>query len=576
MLRDLWSFIRPYAKRFWIGTFLRATNDIVRLFLPLIFGKIITFVAAYKPGTDPFPLFQLMAVSVAIGIYHHVMRDVAKVFIYPVAEKASIDARLKTISHMHMLDTAWHEKENSGNKMKRVDKGGESVNAIIRVYVDLLIESFINVIFITIVFSMLHWKLNTVFIFFFITYYFLSSFLTKKAAKQSHVVNVKWEEFTGLGFEMMSNIATLKSLGIGKNLLRFLNAVSKKLFEEIKLRVRYYRTRQIILNIYQELFRLAMVFFTVWEVANGRFEVGVIATVLLYFEKIESSAREFSDAYHEFMISKIGLMRVKEILDEKPLAETSGSIAFNSGWRTLSLKGVSFAYSKKNVLDNLSFSIKRGEKVGIVGISGTGKSTLFKLLLKLYDNYEGAILFDGISLHDIRRETFLPEVAVVPQETELFNISLKDNITIARAAHIAPNKEEKLFETSLKTAHVEDFLHKLPDGVDTLIGEKGVKLSGGERQRVGLARAVFKKPGILLLDEATSHLDSESEEKIQDALEEFFKGITAIVIAHRLSTLKKMDRILVIQKGAVAEEGSFDLLLRRKGEFWKLWQKQKF
>jgi ATP-binding cassette subfamily B protein len=221
----------------------------------------------------------------------------------------------------------------------------------------------------------------------------------------------------------------------------------------------------------------------------------------------------------------------------------------------------------------VSFDISRGEKVGIVGISGAGKSTLYKLLLKEHENYEGGILFDDIPLRNIKRSSYFKHSAVVLQDTEVFNFKLKDNISLS---NVDESENEALLRRAVKIAHVTDFMNKLPDGLDTYIGEKGVKLSGGEKQRVGIARAIFKQPDVLFLDEATSHLDMESEEKIRDSLHSFFQQVTAVVIAHRLSTIKEMDRIIVIEKGEIVESGSFDKLIEKKGRFCELWDKQKF
>jgi ABC-type multidrug transport system fused ATPase/permease subunit len=315
------------------------------------------------------------------------------------------------------------------------------------------------------------------------------------------------------------------------------------------------------------------VLFTTLNVLNGNFKVGVIALVLLYFNKIEEASSELAETAHEFILAKISLMRMEEILQEMPAVELSGSQQFNSQWKKLVLKNVHFRYQGREVLKDISLTITRGEKIGIVGISGAGKSTLFKLLLKLYDNYEGTICYDDLALRDIKRNSYLNYITVVPQETELFNLSLKDNIAITGKEETI---DEKRLNRAVSISHVKDFLNKLDNGLDTMIGEKGVRLSGGERQRVGIARALYRKPDILLLDEATSHLDSISERTIQDALHEFLKDVTAIIIAHRLSTLKEVDKILVIKQGRVNEQGTFDELLEKQGEFWKLWQKQKF
>jgi ABC-type multidrug transport system fused ATPase/permease subunit len=206
-------------------------------------------------------------------------------------------------------------------------------------------------------------------------------------------------------------------------------------------------------------------------------------------------------------------------------------------------------------------------------LSGAGKSTLLKLLLKEHENYEGDIVIDEVSLRKITKSSYFEHVAVVLQDTEVFNFTLRDNITISNSERA---QDETQLQRSLDIAHVSDFIDTLPDGYDTIIGEKGVKLSGGERQRVGIARAVFKDPQLLLLDEATSHLDLESEEKIKDSLHLFFQDVTAVVIAHRLSTIREMDRIFVLEGGNILEQGSFEELHEKRGRFRELWDKQKF
>ena len=192
--------------------------------------------------------------------------------------------------------------------------------------------------------------------------------------------------------------------------------------------------------------------------------------------------------------------------------------------------------------------------------------------MKERENYEGEILIDNVPLKSISKSDYFRHTAVVMQDTEVFNFPLRSNVTISNYER---ENDEKLLDKALSVAHVLEFAEKLPQGIDTLIGEKGVKLSGGEKQRVGVARAIFKDPELLLLDEATSHLDVESEEKIQDSLHKFFKSVTAIVIAHRLTTIKEMDKILVIEGGKVIEQGTFTKLHRAKGRFHELWEKQR-
>jgi ABC-type multidrug transport system fused ATPase/permease subunit len=280
-----------------------------------------------------------------------------------------------------------------------------------------------------------------------------------------------------------------------------------------------------------------------------------------------------SRAAQDFVTARFSIARMKAILNEPiTIDDEKGKVLFSPQWKKITFEDVSFAYGDNRVLNKISFEVRRGEKVGIVGLSGAGKSTLFKLLLKEREEFDGKILFDDISLKKIRKNDYFKQVSVVLQDTEVFNFSLQDNITITNTKQKA---NKKLLQQALRTAHVDDFLHKLPQGLETVIGEKGIKLSGGERQRLGIARAVFKQPQMLLLDEATSHLDLESEENIQDSLHKFFDQVTAIVIAHRLTTIKEMDRILVIENGALMESGSFEQLYAQKGRFYELWEKQR-
>jgi ABC-type multidrug transport system fused ATPase/permease subunit len=572
LLKDLVSLMWPQRSRFLAGTFTRFTSDLVWLFPPWALSEIINIASLHQPG-DSLKYFWTLMISVwIVAFYHFITHDFAKYLIYPLAESMRLKVFEKGIKHMFMLDNDWHEKENSGNKIQRINKAGESTNELMRLYVDMLIESTVNIVGMTIVLFSVSRGISVYMVVFFVSFYLMNRLMIRKPSRETYLTNIEWEKFDGVVFESVNNIATIKALGVRKSIMAWLRKSSSGLNKQIKKRIFWYRTRSGVLNLYQELFLQGILFFVIWQVFKGNMELGVIALVLLYFRKISSSAQEFAEVSYRFELGRVSIMRYKEIMNAKPTAEVSGTKTFPNKWKRLSLTDLNFKFDGRKVLKGLNLEIKRGEKIGIVGISGTGKSTLFKLLLKLYDRYEGSIQFDGVELKDIKRDSYVKHFSYVPQETELFNLSLKQNVTLA----VNGRYDKKRFERALKVAHVKDFVNKLPDGVDSLIGEKGVKLSGGERQRVGIARAIYNQPELLFLDEATSHLDADSESKIQGALHDFFKGVTAVVIAHRLSTLKEMDRIVVMDKGRVIEEGSFASLIQQKGVFHKLWEKQKF
>ncbi len=277
------------------------------------------------------------------------------------------------------------------------------------------------------------------------------------------------------------------------------------------------------------------------------------------YRNIESALTEGAQ-YTELMLEEA---YVKDVPNPKPFKVTAGNIDFDS---------IDFRYrdsSTKNIFNSFNLHIHGGEKVALVGHSGSGKTTITKLLLRFVDVTKGAIHIDGQNIAEVKQHDLRQEIAYVPQEPIMFHRSLLDNIRYGRLD--ATEAEVKL---AAKKANAAEFIEQLPEGYDTLVGERGIKLSGGQRQRIAIARAILRDAPILILDEATSALDSESEALIQDALWKLMEGRTAIVIAHRLSTIQKMDRILVLDKGVIVEQGSHRELLSKKGVYAKLWAHQ--
>lgn len=573
LVRDLWSYLRPYKPRFFLASLCRFVGDVGWLYVPYGLAALVTFFTTYTPGISFTPVYITFSLILLASFLRYGGLHIAKVVGYRLAERIKLDAELRGIQHLFRLDISWHEKENTGNKFKRLERGAEGLARMLRIWINNFIEIGVNFVGIIVILLSFDMGIGVAVVFFLVTFYFISRTYRVLGVAVSDVVSAKEEHVSGLLFESINNIRSVKVMSMAGALWEKLDSAIADLFKTVMRRVYYFQTGNTLRHLWGQLFRVGSAAFIVYGIVQGRYEVGFLVLFWNYFSTIWTSIAEFADVADDFAVAKQAIGRMQSIISTPIVIDREeGKRRFPIEWKTISVKNLSFSYSDRRVLEDVSFDIQRGERVGIVGLSGAGKSTLFKLLLKEHETYSGEISFDGVPLQNISRQDYFNHLAVVLQDTELFNMTLRENITITNM------KEEKngvLLGRSLEVAHVKDFMEKMPQGVDSLVGEKGIKLSGGEKQRVGIARAVFKDPQILLLDEATSHLDIESEEKIRESLHEFFQSVTAIVIAHRLTTIKEMDKIIVLEDGKIVETGSFNDLYKKKGRFYELWEKQK-
>lgn len=570
-LSDIFLYLRPYRGRFLIATLLRLSGDLALLFPIYAFARMVDMLS-HQSGASMQTITGLLALWWLATVWRFAANSVAKYINNLVAESGAVDLGMDLTSHLIKLDISWHEKENAGNKLKRIHKAMSGFNEAVRIWTANIIEIAVSFTGALIIIVHADPYLGAALLFFILTYTPLSQRLLKKAAESGKAVNVEEEAAAGLFFEILNNIRSVKLMSIAPHLMNKLRERFERVLYLIRIRIFRYQTRGFILSAYAEIFRIAILGVIIWGVLKGEFMLGFLVLFDGYFNSIRSSAEQISGVTENIVNAKNYLMRGMAIRNEPIIIDTDeNKVPFPKNWRTMRVENVSFRYGQNQVLHNLSFTLRRGEKLGIVGPSGAGKSTLFKLLLKEHETYDGEIYYDGVPLRSIAKQDFLRHMATVLQETEVFNFSIKENVLIAREGAV----DDLSLARAFAVARMNDVIEKLPQRADTQIGEKGVKLSGGEKQRLGIARAIIKSPQTLFLDEATSHLDIESEEKIQAALARVFETVGGIVIAHRLPTIRKMDRILVIEGGRIVESGSFDELQAKKGRFHELWEKQR-
>jgi ATP-binding cassette subfamily B protein len=339
--------------------------------------------------------------------------------------------------------------------------------------------------------------------------------------------------------------------------------------QEVDVIEREMITRQITLFTFQ----LITMGVCIWLFTTGNVSIAALVFAVTYLGRLTNSLFDITPIIRGIEQAFIDSADITQILDLQPeVKDTPNAKALRVPKGAIMLNDVAFSYkdsTKSNVINHVSLDIKPGERIGLAGHSGGGKTTLTKLLLRFADVTNGSITIDGQNITHVTQDSLRAQIAYVPQEPYLFHRSLRENI-----AYGQPDASDKQILRAVKQANAYEFIKDLPDGLDTIVGERGVKLSGGQRQRIAIARAILKDAPILILDEATSALDSESEKLIQDALEKLMKNRTSVVVAHRLSTIARLDRIVVLDHGNIAEQGSHAVLLKQKGIYASLWSHQ--
>jgi ATP-binding cassette subfamily B protein len=305
-------------------------------------------------------------------------------------------------------------------------------------------------------------------------------------------------------------------------------------------------------------------------VSKDQITVGVLTAFLAYIGRFYTRLDSMSRIVSSTQKAASGAKRIFEILDHvSSVPEPQNPVEMSKVEGRITLTDASFRYGNRAVIKHLNLDIKPGEMIGLVGHSGSGKSTLVNLMCRFYDLSEGSIALDGVDIKQLKVADYRRQIGLVLQEPFLFFGTIADNI-----AYGMPEATRDQIVAAARAAHAHEFILRMPQGYDSLVGERGQGLSGGERQRISIARALLIDPRILILDEATSAVDTETEKEIQNALDNLVRGRTTIAIAHRLSTLRKADRLVVMDKGLIVEEGTHDVLIEKQGAYWRLYEAQ--
>ena len=486
---------------------------------------------------------------------------------------AVYEISVKVLTHLHKMSLRFHLERQTGSIIRDLERGTQSLSSLINYMIFIILPTIIEVLLVGFI-LILTYDINFALITFstIIVYILFTLKVTNWRMSFRHDMNKFDSEANSIAVDSLLNYETVKYFNNEKfEIKRFSNILFK--WENSAMQS---MTTMSLLNFGQAFIITIGVTLIMIEasmgVITGAITLGDLVLVNALMLQLFVPLNTLGIVYRQIIYALADMdMLVKllekdiEITDKKnskDLKVTFGNIKFDN---------VSFSYNEnRKILKNVSLSVPSGKKIAIVGPSGAGKSTLGRLLFRFYDSSQGKILIDDQNINNCTQSSLRKNIAVVPQDTVLFNESIYFNIKYAKNS---ASKDDVV--KAAKMANIHDFINSLPDKYNTIVGERGLKLSGGEKQRVAIARAVLKSPKIILFDEATSSLDSNSENKILQSMKEVSKNITSLIIAHRLSTIKDADNIYVLNEGQIIESGNHDYLLSLKGMYSQMWNLQK-
>ena len=575
-MKLLYSYLKSYWKLLLLALSLAAVNQVFSLLDPWIY-RIVIDKYATKFNQYTLPEFfrgvvVLLAAAVGVAFVSRLAKNFQDYYVNVITQKLGAQIYTDGIKHSLELPYALFEDQRSGQTLGVLQKARTDVEKLIAAVVNTLFTSLVGIIFVTIYAINVYWVVAPVFFSAVPILGVISSVLSRKIKIIQKVIVDETTALAGTTTESLRNIELVKSLGLGNQEIERLNSTTDKiLLLELK-KVKYIRSLSFIQGTCVNFIRTSIIFIMLYLIFIRAVTVGEFFSLFLYSFFIFGPLQSLGDIINIYREAEVSLINFGNIL-KLPVEKKPVSPVNLGNLKSLEFKNVTFKHQTAtvNALNNISFKTSIGETIAFVGPSGSGKTTLVKLLVGLYTPLSGEILFNGNPGNTIDFNELREKIGFVTQDTQLFSGSIKENLLF-----VNPKATDNECMEVLEKAACQNLLARADNGINTMIGEGGVKVSGGERQRLSIARALLRRPNILVFDEATSALDSLTEDEITTTIREISssKDIITILIAHRLSTVLHADKIFVLERGNIIESGSHANLVDQKGLYYAMWRQQ--
>ena len=585
-MKILLRYLKPYKWLVVLTLTLAAINIGFSLVDPILLGKLINLANDHQRN-EPFDydrffnsfswskpgVWYILIASITVAMISRIAKAFQDYFLNVVIQKFGAKVFTDGLQHAMKLPYQEFEDQRSGETLSILTKVRSDVERFMTNFINILFGVIIGVVFVFVYAAVyIHWSIPVAYIVGIALLTVITNFLSKKIKIIQKNIVGETTALAGSTTESLRNIELVKSLGLTEQEVKRLNKNTYKILGLELRKVKKIRSISFIQGTFVHTLRQVILFILMYLIFHNEMNAGQLVTMQIFSFFVFGPLQEIGNILLSYREAEASLNNFHNLMTKEPELEPANPKALNN-IETLSFKGVSFKHKSAShkAISNISFDAKIGETVAFVGPSGSGKSTLMKLLVGLYRPLEGKIMYNNLDETEIHFDDLRKQIGFVTQDTNLFSGTIRENLMF-----VNPSASEETLNDVLVKASCTGLLARAENGLDTMIGEGGLKLSGGEKQRISIARALLRKPHLLIFDEATSALDSITEEEITNTIRDLSsqKEQITILIAHRLSTIMHADRIYVLEKGDVVETGSHEKLLEEKGLYYAMWRQQ--